>query len=251
MTSSDPNQSLESRQASAGNRIADVGREALSDATQNVTDTVRSRVEQGKSTAAGSATTTAEVLEHAAEEFSEHGQDTLARATRFLSGRLSDLAHQVEHRSIDELSRDAIRLARNNPGLFLAGGIALGLALSRFIKATAPEHRNYGSEQSGYGMGEEYGRSAYGGGQPGYGYDQPDYGQPYGEPSGQPYGQPQREREFGSQRDPAFGTEAAVPPQGSGSGASSEQGARGPARAPGTNRSSESGNPMGSGGLHE
>lgn len=246
MTSSDLNQSPGSREQDATGRIADVGREAMSDATQTVTETVRSRVEQGKSTAAGSATTTAEVLEHAAEEFSEHGQETLARATRLLSGKLSDLAHQMEHRSIDELSRDAMRLARNNPGLFIAGGIALGLALSRFIKATAPEHRGYGSGQSGHGMGEQYGRSAYGGGQPGYGYDQPDYGQPSGQPHGQPYG---------SERDPAFGSEAAVPPEGAGVGASPEEGARGPARAPGSNRGatggSESGNPMGSGGLHE
>lgn len=228
MTSSDFNQSPGAREE--GKRIADAGREALSDATQSVTQNVRSRVEEGKSTAAGSATTTAEVLEHAADEFSEHGQETLARATRFLSGRLSNLAHQMEHRSIDELSRDAMRLARDNPGLFIAGGIALGLALSRFIKATAPEHREYGSGQSGYGMGELYGGSAYGTGQPGYGYGQPDY-------------------------DPAFGSEAAVPAHGSGVGTPSDEGARGPARAPGSHRGatggSESGNPMGSGGLHE
>lgn len=257
MKSTDPNQSPGNREEGVANRIADAGREALSGATQDV----RSRVEQSKSTAAESATATSEVLEHAAEEFSEHGQETLARATRYLSSRLTDLAHQIEHRSIDDLSREAMRLARDNPGLFIAGGIAIGLALSRFMKATAPEHRSDYGGHSGYGAGDVYGQPGYGqpgygsgqptypSDQPGYGSTPPSYGAGYG--SGQPgYGTTQP-----GQSDPTYGSEAAVPSQGSGGGGQAGEGSRGPARAPGSNRGatggSESGNPMGSGGLHE
>lgn len=134
-------------------RIRQAGQEALSGATEDV----RARLERGKSTAADSAASTSEVLEHTASDLSSHGQESLARATSALAGRLSDLATQLEQRSLDELTRDASELARRNPGLFVAGGLAVGVALSRFFKATPPS-----AESSTTGV-QRSGGPAYGG----------------------------------------------------------------------------------------
>jgi len=137
----------------AGDRLRQTGREAVSDATSEV----RGRLERGKSTAADTAASTSEVLDHAADEFYAQGQESLARATSMLAGRLSGLATQLETRSLDELTRDARELARRNPGLFVAGGVAIGLALSRFFKASAPSRRSDG------GSPQWSGGAAYGG----------------------------------------------------------------------------------------
>ncbi|MBT9570812.1 MAG: hypothetical protein IV106_06800 [Pseudomonas umsongensis] len=52
---------------------------------------------------------------------------------------MSGLAGNLRGKSAEQLLHDAADLARNNPGLFIAGSIALGFGLSRFLKAgTAP-----------------------------------------------------------------------------------------------------------------
>lgn len=52
---------------------------------------------------------------------------------------MSGLAGNLRGKSAEQLLHDGAELARNNPALFIAGSIALGFGLSRFIKAgTAP-----------------------------------------------------------------------------------------------------------------
>lgn len=170
MKSADPSQSTGSRGTGtgegSGDRIRQAGREAMSDATEGVREEARTRLEQGKSAAAESAASTSDVLEHAAEDFSAHGQETLARTTGMLAGQLSQLAEQLERRSLDDLSQEAMRLARRNPGLFLAGGVALGIALSRFFKASTPGTHEHGGGHRGETGGDTSqwsGGAAYGG----------------------------------------------------------------------------------------
>jgi hypothetical protein len=193
MKSADQDQTSGNRDSGETERIRSAGRDAMSDATGEV----RTRLERGKSSAADTAATTSEVLDHAAADFSAQGQDTLARATTMLAGKLSSLASQLEQRSLDDLAQDARRLARNNPGLFVAGGVAIGLAMSRFFKASAPGTRHatrsgqwsggpayggegavpspgseriepYGSEGT-YGTGADYGREGAPAGEPSFG----------------------------------------------------------------------------------
>ncbi len=68
------------------------------------------------------------------------GSDTLG-----LSGYVTDLAQSMttlaenlRHRNVEQLLQDAGRLARENPVLFISGSVALGMGLSRLLKATAP-----------------------------------------------------------------------------------------------------------------
>lgn len=160
MTIGDPSQTPGGGDSRGTARDADRIRQAGEDMISDATATARSRLERSKSTAADSAASTSEVLDQAADNFSAHGQETLARATSMLAGKLSQLASDLENRSIDELGREARELARRNPGLFVAGGLAIGIALSRFFKASAE------SAQAGTayrGDAPRYGAPAYGG----------------------------------------------------------------------------------------
>jgi hypothetical protein len=61
----------------------------------------------------------------------------LSRAAAALSERVRAFSGYLEDRSLEDLVSDARALAQRNPGLFVAGGVALGFALSRFLKASA------------------------------------------------------------------------------------------------------------------
>lgn len=50
---------------------------------------------------------------------------------------MSGLAGNLRGKSAEQLLHDGAELARNNPALFIAGSIALGFGLSRFLKAGA------------------------------------------------------------------------------------------------------------------
>jgi hypothetical protein len=114
-------------------RLRQAGREGVEAARQQA----ESKLSEGKQSTAEAATSASRALDDTAASFSAQGQESLAQAARALSQRLSGLSGYLEHRSIDDLTREARELARRNPALFIAGGVALGLTLSRFFKASS------------------------------------------------------------------------------------------------------------------
>lgn len=118
-------------------RIREAGREGMAAARQQA----ESKLDQGRQATAETADRTSRALDETASRLSAEGQESLAQAASALSHRLSNLAGYLENHSLDELTHEARRIARDNPALFIAGGVAVGLALSRFFKAsTARAH---------------------------------------------------------------------------------------------------------------
>lgn len=77
-----------------------------------------------------------------------------------LAGGMARLSQGLREKSADELVRDASRLARNNPAVFLAGGVALGFTLTRLLRASrqaADGHQDDephdGTERASRGVG--------------------------------------------------------------------------------------------------
>ena len=52
-----------------------------------------------------------------------------------MADSMTGLAGNLRGKSAEQLLHDAADLARSNPGLFIAGSIAIGFGLSRFLKA--------------------------------------------------------------------------------------------------------------------
>jgi hypothetical protein len=94
----------------------------------------RTRAAQGVDTLAESALAAAEKLRGSELGPLSGYVDQLAESMRRLSGGLRE-------RSGDELVQEIGRLARENPGLFVTGGVALGFGLTRFAKAASPSRR--------------------------------------------------------------------------------------------------------------
>ncbi|MGN8250514.1 hypothetical protein [Pseudomonas sp. SMV7] len=66
------------------------------------------------------------------------GNDSLG-LSRYLTQAaecMGDIAEQVRHESAESLLQRGAQLARSNPALFLAGSVAVGFAISRFMRAS-------------------------------------------------------------------------------------------------------------------
>jgi hypothetical protein len=217
-------------------RIKRAGKEMASDMKREVNDQARSTIESGKAQAAGAVERTSAALDETAANLAAEGQESLAQVAGMVAGQLSSLAHALESRSLDELAGEARSLAQRNPGLFLAGGVALGIALSRFFKASADHDTAYGG--GSYGGGPGYRQSGRYGAAGGYG------GMSGG--SGMSSGQ---SAETGaastwSGGEGPYGTEAAVPPEARATGQQTGGSSSTRGGTPGT---SGTRNPMGGG----
>ena len=110
-------------------------REKAAEAAQNVQQRGKARIEEAKDKAARQVGDLAGAVDEAASRLAERNS-SLADQAGDLAVRLERLADRLRSRSLDELAADAQAFARQNPALFLLGSAALGLALSRFLKAS-------------------------------------------------------------------------------------------------------------------
>ncbi|WP_426199083.1 hypothetical protein [Pseudomonas sp. DC3200b2] len=90
------------------------------------------------------------------------GRDTLglAQGLSDVAASLGDFADRMRHKSAEELLQEGARVARENPLLFLAGTVAVGFALSRFLRASAPSGTS--SEDDGLSAMAPTPQEAYG-----------------------------------------------------------------------------------------
>ncbi len=63
-----------------------------------------------------------------------------------LAEGLSAFADRVRDKSAEDLLHEGARLARDNPALFVAGSVAIGFGLSRFLRASASHGDDFGSD---------------------------------------------------------------------------------------------------------
>jgi hypothetical protein len=93
--------------------------------------------ETHKHTAADQTEKLAGVVERVAEEFKGQDQQSLADYAGELAGGMKSFAENMRNKTLEDVVKDTQQLARNNPTLFLMGSVAVGIALSRFLKASA------------------------------------------------------------------------------------------------------------------
>ena len=126
----------ETRTQSEGGTLKSKATELAQEAKQSG----QKQLDTAKKAAVDQAQKVAGVIEQASAELGRHDQQTLARYTGEFANSIKTLADTLNTRSIDELGTDALSLARKNPTLFLLGSVAMGFALSRFVKASSEGH---------------------------------------------------------------------------------------------------------------
>lgn len=79
------------------------------------------------------------------------GKDSLGLSQYMaqLATGLGSFADQVRDKSAEELLHKGAQLARDNPAAFLAGSVAIGFGLSRFLRASATHQAQAATAQTG------------------------------------------------------------------------------------------------------
>lgn len=142
-----------SSQSTAGSTMDHAAEDAKAKARQ-AADQVKT---QGKSQLEGYRETAADELEAVAQSAKAAAQELEGQDRLGLSNYVSTMAQSMvklsddlRGKSVDQLFQDVNRLARDNPGLFIAGSVALGFGLTRFARASSKRasHGDYGHQDS-------------------------------------------------------------------------------------------------------
>jgi hypothetical protein len=127
----------------------DKARGAVGQARGRLSDQVDQRSTQAGERVSG----TAADVRNIAEELRRQGKDAPATLAEQVAGQADRVGDYLKGASGDRILRDVEDFARRQPMLVAAGGLVLGFAASRFLKASSS--RRY---QSGY---ERYGDGGY------------------------------------------------------------------------------------------
>jgi hypothetical protein len=113
-------------------------RSRASNIKQRVKQDGKEKIESGKRAAADQIEEVADAIDAAGMRLDE-SQPTLANYAAKLADGVGGLATRLREDSVEDIYRDVRRVATQHPGLFLLGSAALGLVISRFMKASASE----------------------------------------------------------------------------------------------------------------
>ena len=101
-------------------------------------DSTMEKLEGAKGHLAEGAERLAAAVDRTADNLAAEGDDTVSGFGRSLSGLMRQLAGGLRERDIEQFARELGTMARRNPGVFLAGSVALGFGVARFFKARPP-----------------------------------------------------------------------------------------------------------------
>lgn len=80
-----------------------------------------------------------DTVREASERMKREQDPNIAHYTRLMADKLDQAAQYIRNCEVNDLRREAETLARNHPAVFFGGMFVAGLALARFVKASA-EH---------------------------------------------------------------------------------------------------------------
>jgi hypothetical protein len=95
----------------------------------------KARLESGKRSAADQIAQIAEAIDAAGAHLDRDQPTISSYATRLADG-VGNLAHRLRDSSLEDLGQDIRNLASRRPGLFLLGGLALGIVLARVARVS-------------------------------------------------------------------------------------------------------------------
>lgn len=116
---------------------------SMQDVKQQARDMANQTKEQGKSMleekkgmAAGQVDSMAQAFRSTAKNLQGEGQQRTGDYVGMIADQLENAARQLKQKNLDELMHDAQDLARRSPATFLAGSVAVGFLLARFLKSS-------------------------------------------------------------------------------------------------------------------
>lgn len=122
-------------------------REKAQEAGEQARGRVQQEIDQRTTQAGEGIGSTAQTVRRVGESLREEGQDGPARAAEQAAERIDQAGRWLRESDADRIVRDVERFGREKPWAFALGGLALGFAAARFLKASSGER--YRQESSG------------------------------------------------------------------------------------------------------
>ena len=114
-------------------------KERVQDAKQQARGRLREQVDQRSTQAGEQVSSAAADVRSVAQELRTQGKDTPARYAEQAAEKAQQVGQRLQDASGEELLREVEDFARRNPWAVAAGGLVLGLAASRMLKASSGE----------------------------------------------------------------------------------------------------------------
>ena len=129
----------------------------VGEAQEQVTQRLSSSTSQVKGQASGALGNFAEAMRQAAQQFRDQNQGGVAGSLAVTyADRAAEQAQRfgdyLQNTDVKELVQQVERFARRNPGAFLAGTFALGVAGARFLKSSRRQQSQRGDGSAAAGL---------------------------------------------------------------------------------------------------
>lgn len=118
------------------------------DAVQEVKDVAAHQADQRLTQVTSSLESIVRALHTAADELEGDGRARLADYTRRAASQMRKSTDYLDAEDTPAMMKDLEQVARDNPGTFLGGSFAAGLALGRFLHSSPPAQQNGGGNGS-------------------------------------------------------------------------------------------------------
>jgi uncharacterized protein YjbJ (UPF0337 family) len=137
----------------AAGQAKDKAQEAAGQARQQASDKVREQVDQRSTQAGEQVASTAGDLRSVGEQLRSQGKDTPARLAEQAAERTERLGSYLRDSDSDRILNDVEDFARRQPWAVVAGGLVVGFAASRFLKASSNDRYRQRSVGDPHGIG--------------------------------------------------------------------------------------------------
>lgn len=144
-------------------------REQAGQMAGKVTDTARTQVDQRSTEAGEKVTSLAGDLRSVSEQLRSQGNDNGAKVADQVAERAERAGGYLTDADADSILSDIEDLGRRQPWLVLAGGVVLGVAAARFLKASSSQRYQGRSQPAVQSAGGRYPSSDAGFETSGYG----------------------------------------------------------------------------------
>ena len=116
--------------------VAERAHEAVGEATTRADEKVREQIDQRSTEAGSQLAASADVLRSSSDDLRSQGNAMAAQAAEHAADHVHRLGTYLEGADADRILGDVERLARRNPWAVVVGGVIVGAAASRFLKAS-------------------------------------------------------------------------------------------------------------------
>lgn len=117
---------------------------AAREGAQQARDRARDEVDRRSTEAGEQVSATADAIRQASSHLREQGQDQPARLVEQAAGHVERAGSWLQDSDGDRILNDVEDFARRNPMAVIAGGVVVGFALSRLLKASSRDRYERG-----------------------------------------------------------------------------------------------------------